>query len=74
MVEAMRSQAAQLGANGLLLENFSDSNGLGLGTSVGSQTYTHNGSISLGVGGSLGVVNKLARARAIFVAPPAESN
>jgi hypothetical protein len=56
------------------LENFSDSNGLGLGTSVGSQTYTHNGSISLGVGGSLGVVNKLARARAIFVAPPAESN
>jgi hypothetical protein len=69
MIESMRNQAAQLGANGLLLENFSDANSLGLGTAVGSQTYTHNGSISLGVGGSLGLVTKIARARAIFVAP-----
>lgn len=69
MIDAMRSQAAQLGANGLLLENFSDSTGLDLGTGVGSQTYTHNGSISLGVGGSVGIVNKIARARAIYVTP-----
>jgi hypothetical protein len=69
MIESMRNQAAQLGANGLLLENCSDANSLGLGTAVGSQTYTHNGSISLGVGGSLGLVTKIARARAIFVAP-----
>jgi len=69
MIESMRVQAAQLGANGLLLENFSDSPSLGLGTGVGSQTYTHNGNISLGVGGSLGLVKKVARARAIFVAP-----
>jgi hypothetical protein len=69
MIESMRDQAARLGANGLLLENFSDSDSLALGTGVGSQTYTHNGSISLGVGGSLGLVKKVARARAIFVAP-----
>ena len=69
MIEAMRTQAAQLGANGLLLENFSDSDPFAIGTGVGSQTYTHNASINVGVGGSLGVVRKTAEARAIFVSP-----
>lgn len=73
MIESMRIQAAKLGANGLLLENFSDSDSLAMGTGVGSQTYTHNGSINLGVGGSLGLVKKVARARAILV-PPASSH
>jgi hypothetical protein len=67
MIEAMRAQAAQLGANGLLLEDFSDSDPMAIGTGVGSQTYTHNASIDVGVGGSLGVIKKIARARAIFV-------
>jgi hypothetical protein len=67
MIEAMRTQAAQLGANGLLLEDFSDSDPVAIGTGVGSQTYTHNASIDVGVGGSLGVIKKIARARAIFV-------
>jgi hypothetical protein len=67
MIEAMRTQAAQLGANGLLLEDFSDSDPVAIGTGVGSQTYTHNASIDVGVGGSLGVTKKIARARAIFV-------
>ena len=67
MIESMRTQAAQLGANGLLLEDFSDSDPMAIGTGVGSQTYTHNASINVGVGGSLGVVKKVARARAIFV-------
>ena len=70
MIAAMRTQAAQLGANGLLLEDFSDSDPVAIGTGVGSQTYTHNGSIDVGLGGSLGVTKKLATARAIFV--PAE--
>jgi hypothetical protein len=69
MIETMRSQAAQLGANGLLLEDFSDSDPVSVGTGVGSQTYTHNASIDVGVGGSLGVVKKAARGRAIFVTP-----
>jgi hypothetical protein len=67
MIEAMRGQAAALGANGLLLEDFSDSAAVSVGTVVGSQTYTHNASISVGVGAALGVVKKSARARAIFV-------
>jgi hypothetical protein len=68
MIEAMKSQAAELGANGVLLENLSDSDPLGLGTGIGTQTYTHNASIDVGVGGFLGVVKKTVRARAIFVA------
>ena len=68
MIETMRSQAAQLGANGLLLEDFSDGDPIAVGTGVGSQTYTHNASINVGVGASLGVVKKAARGRAIFVA------
>jgi hypothetical protein len=68
MIETMKSQAAEVGANGLLLEDLSDSNAVALGTGVGSQTYTHNASIDLGVGGSLGVVKKTVKARAIFVA------
>jgi len=68
MIETMRSQAAQLGANGLLLEDFSDSDPVAVGTGIGSQTYTHNASIDVGVGGSLGVVKKAAKGRAIFVA------
>jgi hypothetical protein len=67
MIETMRSQAAQLGANGLLLEDFSDSEPVAVGTGIGSQTYTHNASIDVGVGGSLGVIKKAAKARAIFV-------
>jgi hypothetical protein len=69
MIAGMRSQAALLGANGLLMEDFSDQQNLSLGTSVGSDSYTHNGSISVGAGGSLGVVKKTAKARAIFVPP-----
>ena len=74
MIDSMRNQAAQLGANGLLLDDFSDAGALGLDTGVGSQTYTHNGSIDLGVGASLGVVKKSARARAIYVAPAVQSD
>jgi hypothetical protein len=69
MITRMKGQAALLGANGLLLEDFSDEQGLSLGTRVGSDSYTHNGSISVGAGGSLGVIKKTAKGRAIFVPP-----
>jgi hypothetical protein len=69
MIEAMRAQAALLGANGLLLEEFSDSDPVEVATGVTSQTYTHNASISVGVGGSVGVIKKAVAAKAIFVPP-----
>ncbi len=69
MIEVMRAQAARLGANGLLLEDFSDAQSMSVATGVGSQTYTHNASIDVGIGADLGVVKKIAKARAIFVSP-----
>jgi len=69
VIEEMRAEAAKIGANGLLLEDFSDAQSLTVGTGVGSDTYTHNGSISLGVGGAIGIIKKTGRGRAIFIAP-----
>jgi hypothetical protein len=69
VIEEMRAEAAKIGANGLLLEDFSDAQSLTVGTGVGSDTYTHNGSISLGVGGAVGIIKKTGRGRAIFIAP-----
>jgi hypothetical protein len=69
IIEQMKAEAAKLGANGLLLEDFADGRSLSLGTGVGSDTYTHNGSISVGVGGQMGIVKKVGVGRAIFIAP-----
>jgi hypothetical protein len=69
MINRLKGQAALLGANGLLLEDFSDAHTLSLGTGLGSDTYTHNGSISLGLGGSIGIVKKTAKGRAIYIPP-----
>jgi hypothetical protein len=74
MIAAMRTRAAQLGANGLLLENFSDSNPFAIGTGISSQSYTHDATINVGVAGSLGVVKKMAEARAIFVSAEHSGN
>lgn len=67
MIDALKAQAARLGANGLLLEDFSDAQALSLGSGLGSETTTHNGSISVGIGASVGWVKKSAQGRAIFV-------
>jgi hypothetical protein len=69
VIDEMRAEAAKLGANGLLLEDFSDAQSLTLGTGVGSESYTHNGSISLGIGGAIGIIKKTGQGRAIFIAP-----
>jgi hypothetical protein len=69
VVARLKEQAAKLGANGLILEDFSDRQTASIGTGVGSDSYTHNGSVSLGVGGGFGVFKKTGKARAIFVPP-----
>jgi hypothetical protein len=67
IIDDLKSQAAALGANGLLLEDISDQRGLSVGTGVGTETYTHNGSISLGLGASLGLFNKFVQSKAIWI-------
>jgi hypothetical protein len=65
----LKEQAAKLGANGIILGEFSDAQSTALGTGLGTDTYTHNASISLGAGGSVGIFKKTGRGRAIYVPP-----
>ena len=69
LIERFKIEAAHLGANGVILEEFSDAQTMSLGTGVGSQTYTHNADVNVGVGGSFGIFRKTGRARAIYVPP-----
>lgn len=69
VVERLKQQAAKLGANGLILEDFSDRQTASIGTGVGSDSYTHNGAVSVGVGGGIGIFKKTGKGRAIFVPP-----
>ncbi len=67
VIDRLKEQAARLGANGLVLEGFSDAQTASLGTGVGSQSYSGNTAVGAGVGGSFGMFKKTGRARAIFV-------
>jgi hypothetical protein len=67
VIARLKEQAARLGANGVILEGFSDAQTASLGTGVGSESYSRNSAVGVGVGGSFGVFKKTGRARAIFV-------
>ncbi len=69
VVARLKARAAQLGANGLILEGFSDDEDLSLGGGVGSDSYSRRSSISLGAGASLGVFKKTGQGLAIYVVP-----
>jgi hypothetical protein len=69
LVARLRARAARLGANGLILEGFSDDEDLSLGGGVGTDSYSRRSSISLGAGAFLGVFKKTGKGLAIYVAP-----
>ena len=69
VIARLKEQAAKLGANGIILEGFSDTETGSLGTGVGSDSYSRNSSVSLGVGGSVGIFKKTGKGRAIYVPP-----
>jgi len=69
VVERLKEQAAKLGANGIILEDFSDAVTGSLGTGVGSESYSRHSSVGLGVGGSVGIFKKTGKARAIYIPP-----
>jgi hypothetical protein len=70
VVERLKAQAAQLGANGIILEGFADTQTASLGTGVGSDSYSRSSAVGVGVGGSFGIFKKTGKGRAIYVAPP----
>jgi hypothetical protein len=72
VVQRLKVQAAQLGANGLVLQGFSDKQTASLGTGVGSESYGRSSAVGVGASGSFGVFKKTGEALAIFV-PARES-
>jgi hypothetical protein len=69
VIARLKVQAAQLGANGIILEGFVDNQTGAIGTGVGSESYSRSSSVGLGVGGSLGIFKKTGQGRAIYVPP-----
>jgi hypothetical protein len=73
IIERLKQQAARLGANGVILGEFTDDDVVSLGGGVGGDSYTHNGDISLGIGGAFILFKRTGKGRAIYV-PPGESS
>lgn len=69
VIEGLKAQAAKLGANGVILQGFSDSQTGALGSGVGSSSVSSNSAVGVGVGGSLGIYKKTGHGIAIFVPP-----
>jgi hypothetical protein len=72
LIERLKAQAAQLGANGIVLGDISDRQTGSVGTGMGSSSYSGNSAVGVGVGGSLGIYKKSGKATAVYV-PPADS-
>jgi hypothetical protein len=70
VIERLKIEAAKLGANGIILEGFSESETGSIGTGVGSSSYSSNSSVGVGVGGSLGIYKKTGHGDAIYVPEP----
>ena len=67
VIAELKVEAARVGANGLMLEGFSDAQTASVGTGVGSQSYSGNTALGVSAGGAFGVFKKTGKARAIFV-------
>ncbi|MDP9089509.1 MAG: hypothetical protein M3O26_12320 [Pseudomonadota bacterium] len=76
VIAGLKEQAAKLGANGVILEGFSDRQTGAVGSGVGSDSYSRSSAVGVGVGGSLGLYKKTGHGIAIFVPPgsSADSN
>jgi hypothetical protein len=71
VIAGLKEQAAKVGANGVILEGFSDRQTGSVGSGVGSSSVSSNSAVGVGVGGSLGIYKKTGHGVAIFVPPGA---
>ena len=69
VIAGLKEQAAKVGANGVILQGFSDAQTGSLGSGVGSSSVSSNSAVGVGVGGSLGIYKKTGHGVAIFVPP-----
>jgi hypothetical protein len=73
VIQGLKVEAAKMGANGVILEGFSDQATGSVGVGGGSGSYSGNSASSVGAGGSLGIYTKTGHGRAIYVAPEYQS-
>ncbi|HEV7986073.1 MAG TPA: hypothetical protein VGP20_07895 [Steroidobacteraceae bacterium] len=71
VVQRLKMQAAQLGANAVILEGFTDRQTASIGTGVGSTSYSSHSAVGVGVGGGFGVYRKTGQGRAVYIPPGA---
>jgi hypothetical protein len=69
VIERLKAQAAQLGANGVILGDLTDRQTGSIGTGVGSDSYSRGSAVGVGAGGSLGIYKKTGKGTAIYVPP-----
>jgi hypothetical protein len=67
VVDRLKAEAAKLGANGVILEGFDETQTGSIGSGAGSDSYSRNSAVSVGVGGSVGIFKTTGKGRAIFV-------
>lgn len=67
VIQRLKIEAAKLGANGVVLEGFQDSETGSIGTGGGSESYSGHSSVGVGVGGSFGIYKKTGHGDAIYV-------
>jgi len=72
VIERLKLEAAKLGANGVILQGFSDRQTGAIGTGVGNTSYSSHSAVGVGVGGSFGIYKKNGQGRAIYVPPNAQ--
>jgi hypothetical protein len=73
VIERMKTDAAKLGANGILLDGVSDQAGGSVGSGFGSATIEGNTAVGVGFGTSKTIFIKSGRGLAIYVSPATQS-
>jgi hypothetical protein len=69
VIQRLKVQAAQLGANGVVLQGFTDRQTGSMGTGVGSDSYSGHTAVGVGASTSFGIYKKTGEALAIYVSP-----
>jgi hypothetical protein len=67
VIKRLKTEAAKLGANGVLLEGMSDRTSGSIGTGGGTESYSGRSAVGGGVGINFGLSQKVAGGVAIYV-------
>lgn len=67
VIKRLKTEAAKLGANGVLLEGIGDQSSGSIGTSGGRESYSSGGLVGGGIGISAGLNRKVGGGIAIYV-------